>query len=228
MPLLALSIPLLDLSVSIVRRSLKGQPIFSADRGHIHHRLLDRGLKTRRAALALYLMALPGIAAALVLSFRVTEVFQAIVVAVFALIAGLGIVLLRYPEFEVAWGLLFRGEFRRVLAGKVRLDATSNCITAIKIGRRLVEDPCPFLHAGGFGQRGMALRRSGDAGDSNDRRTPEACHFVPPGCMVVSDSPGTGRIGAGRGRFETRARSLRSGGFFRRRDEDVPGPPPPA
>ncbi len=121
-PLLALSIPLLDLCVSIVRRSLKGQPIFSADRGHIHHRLLDSGLKTRRAALALYLMALPGIAAALVLSFRVTEVFQASVLAVFALIAGLGIVLLRYPEFEVAWGLLFRREFRRALAGKVRLD----------------------------------------------------------------------------------------------------------
>ncbi len=120
-PLLALSIPLLDLSVSIVRRSLKGQPIFSADRGHIHHRLLDRGLVTRRAALALYLMALPGIAAALVLSFRVTQVFQAIVVALFVLIAGLGIVLLRYPEFEVAWGLLFRGEFRRALAGKMRL-----------------------------------------------------------------------------------------------------------
>jgi UDP-GlcNAc:undecaprenyl-phosphate/decaprenyl-phosphate GlcNAc-1-phosphate transferase len=120
-PLLALSIPLLDLSVSIVRRSLKGQKIFSADRGHIHHRLLDRGLVTRRAALALYLMALPGIAAALVLSFRVTQTFQAIVVLLVALVAGLGIVLLRYPEFEVAWGLLFRGEFRRVLAGKVRL-----------------------------------------------------------------------------------------------------------
>jgi UDP-GlcNAc:undecaprenyl-phosphate GlcNAc-1-phosphate transferase len=120
-PLLALSIPLLDLSVSIARRSLKGQPIFSADRGHIHHRLLDRGLVTRRAALALYLMALPGIAAAVVLSFRVTQAFQAIVVAFYVLIAGIGIVLLRYPEFEVAWGLLFRGEFRRVLAGKIRL-----------------------------------------------------------------------------------------------------------
>ena len=77
---------------------------------------------TRRAALALYMMALPGIAAALVLSFRVTQRFQAIVVVSFALIAGLGIVLLRYPEFEGAWALLFRGEFRRVLAGKVRLE----------------------------------------------------------------------------------------------------------
>jgi UDP-GlcNAc:undecaprenyl-phosphate GlcNAc-1-phosphate transferase len=121
-PLLALSIPLLDLSVSIVRRSLKGQPIFSADRGHIHHRLLDSGLVTRRAALALYSMALPGIAAAVLLSFRVSQVFQGGVVAFYGLIAGLGIVLLRYPEFEVAWGLLFRGEFRRVLAGRVRLE----------------------------------------------------------------------------------------------------------
>ena len=92
-PLLALSIPLLDLSISIVRRSLKGQPIFSADRGHIHHRLLDRGFLTRRAALTLYSMVPPASAAALMLSFRVTQRFQAIVVACYGLIAGLSIVL---------------------------------------------------------------------------------------------------------------------------------------
>jgi UDP-GlcNAc:undecaprenyl-phosphate GlcNAc-1-phosphate transferase len=43
-PLLAVSIPLLDVSLTILRRFLRNQPIFSADRGHIHHRLLERGL----------------------------------------------------------------------------------------------------------------------------------------------------------------------------------------
>ena len=53
-PLMALSIPLVDVGLAIVRRALKRQPIFSADRGHIHHRLLDRGLTPKRAVLLLY------------------------------------------------------------------------------------------------------------------------------------------------------------------------------
>src|SRR5947208_12565007 len=41
-PLMALSIPLLDTALAIVRRFLRHQPIFGADRGHIHHKLLAR------------------------------------------------------------------------------------------------------------------------------------------------------------------------------------------
>ena len=52
-PLMALSIPLLDVALAIVRRFLRRQPIFTADRGHIHHRLLDRGFTPRRVVLVL-------------------------------------------------------------------------------------------------------------------------------------------------------------------------------
>jgi UDP-GlcNAc:undecaprenyl-phosphate GlcNAc-1-phosphate transferase len=48
-PLLAVSIPLLDVVLSIVRRFLRNRPIFQADRGHIHHRLLARGLSPKSA-----------------------------------------------------------------------------------------------------------------------------------------------------------------------------------
>jgi len=40
-PLMAARHSLLDTSLAIVRRFLHNQPIFGADRGHIHHRLLD-------------------------------------------------------------------------------------------------------------------------------------------------------------------------------------------
>ena len=53
-PLLALSIPLLDVLLSISRRYLRNRPIFQADRGHIHHKLLDRGLSPRAAVLTMY------------------------------------------------------------------------------------------------------------------------------------------------------------------------------
>ncbi len=38
-----LFIPLYDTTLAIIRRGLNGNGIMSADRGHIHHRLLDRG-----------------------------------------------------------------------------------------------------------------------------------------------------------------------------------------
>ena len=36
-PLIALAIPLLDTALAIARRFLRRQPVFGADRGHIHH-----------------------------------------------------------------------------------------------------------------------------------------------------------------------------------------------
>ena len=52
-PLLALAIPILDTGISIFRRFLRHQPIFGADRDHIHHRLLKRGLSPKGVALVL-------------------------------------------------------------------------------------------------------------------------------------------------------------------------------
>ncbi|MCP5111522.1 MAG: undecaprenyl/decaprenyl-phosphate alpha-N-acetylglucosaminyl 1-phosphate transferase, partial [bacterium] len=53
-PLMALAVPLMDTALAVVRRFLRGKPIFGADRGHVHHRLLDKGLAPRSVALLLY------------------------------------------------------------------------------------------------------------------------------------------------------------------------------
>jgi len=52
-PALVLSVPLLDVMLAIGRRAIAGRPIFAADLGHVHHRLLN-SMTTRRAAFALY------------------------------------------------------------------------------------------------------------------------------------------------------------------------------
>ena len=49
----ALGIPIMDTLFAMVRRTLARQSIFSADRGHIHHKLLELGLTTRHVALML-------------------------------------------------------------------------------------------------------------------------------------------------------------------------------
>jgi UDP-GlcNAc:undecaprenyl-phosphate/decaprenyl-phosphate GlcNAc-1-phosphate transferase len=55
-PLLALAIPLLDTTLSIVRRLRSGRSVFSADRLHMHHRLLQREGSHKNAVLMLYFL----------------------------------------------------------------------------------------------------------------------------------------------------------------------------
>lgn len=55
-PLIILGLPILDTLFAIVRRMLKGQPIFSADRCHIHHQLLGMNFSHRTTVLIVYLI----------------------------------------------------------------------------------------------------------------------------------------------------------------------------
>jgi len=67
-PVLALGVPIFDTLFSIVRRTLERRPVFSPDRGHLHHRLLDLGLTHRRSVLVLYLFSALLALSALMLS----------------------------------------------------------------------------------------------------------------------------------------------------------------
>jgi UDP-GlcNAc:undecaprenyl-phosphate GlcNAc-1-phosphate transferase len=53
-PLLALAVPILDTALSILRRVWTRAPIFSADRLHMHHRLLEAEGSPRAAVLQFY------------------------------------------------------------------------------------------------------------------------------------------------------------------------------
>ncbi|MHB8072580.1 glycosyltransferase family 4 protein [Desulfosporosinus fructosivorans] len=65
-PLLVLGMPVTDLTFAIIRRKLRGQSMATADRGHLHHRLLDAGLSQRTAVLSMYgISACFGVAAVL-------------------------------------------------------------------------------------------------------------------------------------------------------------------
>ena len=54
LPLLVLAVPLGDTFAAFFRRLIHGQSPFHADRGHIHHRLLDSGLSQKQAVAVLY------------------------------------------------------------------------------------------------------------------------------------------------------------------------------
>jgi len=136
-PMLAISIPLLDVSLTILRRFLRNQPIFSADRGHIHHRLLERGLAPSRAVLVLYLVCAAAAAFALLLTHPYAGRFYGPIILVICIVVWVGVRQLRYAEFGIASRLLFGGELQRTLGGQIRLE-----MLAQKLGESLSEEEC--------------------------------------------------------------------------------------
>lgn len=57
-PLFALGYPIFDTLLAVARRMARGQPLFSSDRDHIHHRLLARGGSPSWATVQIYLAAI--------------------------------------------------------------------------------------------------------------------------------------------------------------------------
>jgi len=121
-PLFALALPLLDTSLAVARRWLRGTPISAPDRRHVHHRLLAVGLNQRQAVLVMW-------SASLSLAFLgVCLAFAPPPMAVWVGVAGGGGVLLlllvalrslRYHEFE---------------------ETGSALVSALRKGRRAVRD----------------------------------------------------------------------------------------
>ena len=70
LPFTVLAIPLLDFAMAILRRVKAGRSPFSADREHLHHRIMRFGLTQQRTTIVLYLwtamFALPTVIAAFV------------------------------------------------------------------------------------------------------------------------------------------------------------------
>jgi UDP-GlcNAc:undecaprenyl-phosphate GlcNAc-1-phosphate transferase len=119
-PLLALSIPLLDVVLSILRRFLRNRPIFQADRGHIHHKLLERGFTPKTAVLTIY-----GCCTVVaVLSLLVSALhnrFSGLIVIAFGAAAWFAIRHLEYAEFAMAGRLFLQGKFRRLIDSETKL-----------------------------------------------------------------------------------------------------------
>ena len=53
-PMMALALPILDVTFAIVRRGLQGLPLFRPDKAHIHHQLMRKGLSHKNTVLVLY------------------------------------------------------------------------------------------------------------------------------------------------------------------------------
>ncbi len=119
-PIVALGLPVLDTAMVVLRRFLNGKPIFLGDRRHIHHILIERGLKPRNAVILLYgVCGLFGLFSLLFPnpSGRITPV----VLVLLGSCICFGIQQLHCPEFKELIGYMARGlrYQRRFLIGNV-------------------------------------------------------------------------------------------------------------
>jgi len=53
-PIVSFGLPILETTLSILRRLISGRPVFTADREHIHHKLLQHGMTHRQVVIVLY------------------------------------------------------------------------------------------------------------------------------------------------------------------------------
>ena len=119
-PLLAVSVPLVDVALSVVRRFVRDRPIFQGDRGHIHHKLLDRGFSPKGAVLTIY--GLCGLAAMMsLLVSALHNQFTGLIVILFCVGAWIGVRYLGYGEFALAGEMFLKGKFRRIVDTETRL-----------------------------------------------------------------------------------------------------------
>lgn len=103
-PVVSFGLPILETSLSVLRRLIGGRPVFTADREHIHHKLLQLGLTHREVVIVLYAVSALFALLSLFLLWP-TGSSLGLVLAVVGTGIWLGVQHLGYPEF---------GEIRRV------------------------------------------------------------------------------------------------------------------
>ena len=104
-PIIAMGLPILDTTLAFLRRILRHQSIFMADKQHMHHILLSLGFNQRKTVLILYsisilftILSMVMIFNENVLSFLTVLVFAIII---FVIIKKLGYVEMIYGRFRV-------------------------------------------------------------------------------------------------------------------------------
>lgn len=109
-PLMIFALPLADTLFAIIRRLLAGKSPFSADRGHLHHRLIDMGFTQKESVKILYtLCGILGLVAIFMCNniFDRHNVLKSVIIAIIAItIFCVYVVIFKNPSSRWNTGLL--------------------------------------------------------------------------------------------------------------------------
>jgi UDP-GlcNAc:undecaprenyl-phosphate GlcNAc-1-phosphate transferase len=129
-PVIALGVPVIDTLISMLRRIIMKQPIFTADKGHLHHRLLRAGLTQRRAVLVIYTLCIVFSAIAIAMTaakdITATVVLGVMAVVVFGIVRFFG-----FFNFSRAVSSLQQSRMVKELRPKIS-DFTARDLSALQ------------------------------------------------------------------------------------------------
>jgi UDP-GlcNAc:undecaprenyl-phosphate/decaprenyl-phosphate GlcNAc-1-phosphate transferase len=128
-PLIAFAVPVFDVAVVVLRRLLRAKSIFSADRLHIHHRLLERGLAPRNVVLVLYGAGVVAAGIAL-LSTILKNSYAGVVLVLFCGVTWFGIKNVGYQEIHLAGRMASLTAFRQILRSQAILQVAREHLNA--------------------------------------------------------------------------------------------------
>ncbi len=104
-PIIAMGLPILDTTLAFLRRILRHQSVFMADKQHIHHFLLSLGFNQRKTVLILYSISISFTILAMIMIFNnninTFLILLVFVIIVFVIITKLGYVEMIYGRFRV-------------------------------------------------------------------------------------------------------------------------------
>jgi UDP-GlcNAc:undecaprenyl-phosphate GlcNAc-1-phosphate transferase len=98
-PILAFAVPLLDMVYAVLRRWHRGLPLGTADREHIHHKMMEKGMARRKVVLVFYAVYFVILLAALVFIQSKIDL-SLIYLLIIAAVAVAGLRLLGYVRFS--------------------------------------------------------------------------------------------------------------------------------
>ena len=140
LPVVVLALPIFDTLFAIVRRIISGKSIMEADRGHLHHRLVDLGLSQRQAVLVLYaIAAVFGIFAIVLMESSIWKAIGFIViVALLALLETRNIQIRKRKGLpkEPVKNLSNGGKLRVMLVFGTRPEAIKMCPLVLELKKR--------------------------------------------------------------------------------------------
>lgn len=86
-PFLIFGLPLADTIFATIRRAIKRQPIFSPDRGHFHHKLIDLGFTQKQTVTILY--AVSGLLGISAITFAEDRIVTSVLIIICSFVVGM-------------------------------------------------------------------------------------------------------------------------------------------
>ena len=136
-PIIAMGVPILDTTLAFMRRMLRHQSIFAADKQHIHHFLLSLGFNQRKTVLILYAISVLFTILSMVMIFNKNiDTFLIVIIfaiIVFVIIKKLGYVEMIYGKFRVKKENSLEKHLENFFINRISLDEKDNLFSGLPI-----------------------------------------------------------------------------------------------